>query len=104
MMIIIIETLKTKITRFTNKWIPFVDNCNNKVHITNNEDNYEGVHAIIYGSDNNLFITYQSRLNVLATMKKKVSRKRSKCCYCVPIIHILLKHFDLKQRKKNKIV
>ncbi|ETO05853.1 WD repeat-containing protein [Reticulomyxa filosa] len=42
-----------------NKWIPFTDNQNNPIIIGRDKDRYEGVRAVIGGSNNNLlFITY----------------------------------------------
>ncbi|ETO32823.1 WD repeat-containing protein, partial [Reticulomyxa filosa] len=43
-----------------NQWITFTDNHNNPIHIGRNEDSYEGVRAVIGGSNNHLlFITYR---------------------------------------------
>ncbi|ETO01809.1 hypothetical protein RFI_35630 [Reticulomyxa filosa] len=42
-----------------NKWVPFTDNHNNRIHIGRDEDYYIGMRAVIGGSNNHLlFITY----------------------------------------------
>ncbi|ETO27769.1 hypothetical protein RFI_09363 [Reticulomyxa filosa] len=42
-----------------NKWMPFTDNDNNPVTIGRDEDNYQGMRAVIGGSNNSLlFISY----------------------------------------------
>ncbi|ETO04231.1 hypothetical protein RFI_33168 [Reticulomyxa filosa] len=42
-----------------NQWVPFTDNNNQRIIIGRNEDDYQGVRAVIGGSNNNLlFITY----------------------------------------------
>ncbi|ETO32164.1 WD repeat-containing protein [Reticulomyxa filosa] len=53
------DIIKIKKTRFTNKWLPLIDNNNNKVYIGRKKDNYDGMRAVIGGKKNNLlFITY----------------------------------------------
>ncbi|ETO34211.1 hypothetical protein RFI_02882 [Reticulomyxa filosa] len=48
-----------------NQWIPFKDNHNNPIIIGRNNDNYEGVRAVIGGSNNHLlFITYPNNISV----------------------------------------
>ncbi|ETO07348.1 Pfs, NACHT and WD domain protein [Reticulomyxa filosa] len=45
-----------------NKWLPFTDNDNNPICIGRDESNYEGVRAVIGGSNNHLlFIVYEPR-------------------------------------------
>ncbi|ETO30329.1 WD repeat-containing protein [Reticulomyxa filosa] len=45
-----------------NRWFPFIDNNNNPVQIAKDEDNYNGVRAVIGGNNNNLlFITYNPK-------------------------------------------
>ncbi|ETO30649.1 WD-40 repeat protein [Reticulomyxa filosa] len=44
---------------YNNKWIDFTDNQNKRISIGKDEDNCEGINAIVSGSNNNLlFITY----------------------------------------------
>ncbi|ETO34636.1 hypothetical protein RFI_02455 [Reticulomyxa filosa] len=48
------EMDKLKKSNNYNKWIPFTDNHNNQIHIGGAGDHYEGVRAVIGGSNNNL--------------------------------------------------
>ncbi|ETO34397.1 hypothetical protein RFI_02697 [Reticulomyxa filosa] len=45
-----------------NKWIPLVDNNDNRIFIGRDEDDHEGIRAVIGGSNNHLlFITYSPK-------------------------------------------
>ncbi|ETO16592.1 hypothetical protein RFI_20747 [Reticulomyxa filosa] len=51
---------KLKKSKNCNQWIPFTSNENHPIHIGRDEYCYDGVRAVIGGSDNHLlFITYQ---------------------------------------------
>ncbi|ETO10602.1 hypothetical protein RFI_26777 [Reticulomyxa filosa] len=53
------EINKSKKSSNYNEWVPFTDNHNYPIQIGRDEDKYEGVRAVIGGSDNHLlFITY----------------------------------------------
>ncbi|ETO27844.1 hypothetical protein RFI_09286 [Reticulomyxa filosa] len=53
------EMNKLKKTNNCNEWVPFTDNDNNPIQIGRNLDDYQGMRAVIGGSNNHLlFITF----------------------------------------------
>ncbi|ETO28309.1 hypothetical protein RFI_08825 [Reticulomyxa filosa] len=49
-------------TKCVNEWLPFIDNHNQRICIGRKQDNFEGVRAVIGGTENHLlFITYSPR-------------------------------------------
>ncbi|ETO16547.1 hypothetical protein RFI_20792, partial [Reticulomyxa filosa] len=53
------EISKSKKSKKCNQWIPFTDKHNRVIQIGRKQDDYQGVRAVIGGSNNNLlFITY----------------------------------------------
>ncbi|ETO19228.1 WD-40 repeat protein [Reticulomyxa filosa] len=58
---------------YCNQWTPFTDDCNHPIHIGKDKDNYQGVRAVIGGSNNHLlFITYsKNNIDVFHLNKSK---------------------------------
>ncbi|ETO02977.1 hypothetical protein RFI_34433, partial [Reticulomyxa filosa] len=104
------EINKSKKSNNYNEWVPFTDNHNHPIQIGRDKDKYEGVRAVIGGSDNNLlFITYYpNNISVFDLNTFQFIQHDTLLTYNPTWYHCFVSKSENKQemktnRKKNKI-
>ncbi|ETO05497.1 WD repeat-containing protein, partial [Reticulomyxa filosa] len=98
------EINKLKKSNNFNKWVPFTDNQNHPIIIGRNQDPYQGLRAVIGGSNNHLlFITYFKKdisvfnLNTFQFIKHDTLPTDNLIYY-----HCLVSKSENGQKNKNK--